>query len=238
MASAPKRLAVLMCNTDTSDFSVRHPGDGDKFRDLMALARPDWPLDVFSVKDGVFPDDIAAFDGVIITGSPASVHDPDPWVARLLSVIRLAVAQGVPVFGACFGHQAVALALGGRVDRSADWALGPWQTRVVARAPWMADVPDVLTLAAAHNEQVTALPAGAEVLTTSDDCPIGGFRIGTQVFTTQYHPEITREFIAALTDHLAGELPGAVIAKARASLLLTADRAAMAEAIARFFDPR
>lgn len=238
MASVPKRLAVLMCNTDTSDFSARHPGDGDKFRDLMALARPDWPLDVFSVKDGVFPDDIAAFDGVIITGSPASVHDPDPWVARLLDMIRVAAAQGVPVFGACFGHQAVALALGGRVDRSADWALGPWQTRVVARAPWMADVPDVLTLAAAHREQVTALPAGAEVLTTSDDCPIGGFRIGTQVFTSQYHPEITREFIAALTDHLAGELPGAVIAKARDSLPLTADRAVMAEAIARFFDPR
>ncbi len=235
MASAPKRLAVLMCNTDTSDFAARHPGDGDKFRALLALARPDWAVDVFDATQSVFPD-VADYDGVIVTGSPASVHDPDAWVARLLGAIRAAVAQGVPVFGACFGHQAVALALGGQVDRSAGWVLGHWQTRVVARAPWMADVPDELVLAAAHNEQVTRLPDGAAVLTTSDDCPVGGFRIGDRVWTTQYHPEITPDFINALTDHLAGKLPEPVIATARASLVLTPDRAAMAEAIARFFE--
>ncbi len=234
MASDAKRLAVLMCNTDVSEFSARHPRDGDKFRALIALARPDWAVDVFDATQGVFPD-VAGFDGVIVTGSPASVHDPDPWVAQLLDVIRDTVAQGVPLFGACFGHQAVALALGGRVERSRAWVLGHWQTRVVARAPWMAGLPDVLVLAAAHNEQVTRLPDGAELLTTSDDCPNGGFRIGDRVWTTQYHPEITPEFIAALTDHLGGKLPADVIATARATLARTPDRAAMAGALARFF---
>lgn len=236
MAAAPRRLAVLMCNTDVSEFSARHPRDGAKFAALVALARPDWALDVFDATQGVVPD-VAAFDGVIVTGSPASVHDPDPWVAGLLAAIRDAVAQGVPVFGACFGHQAVALALGGQVDRSpGGWVLGHWQTRVVARAPWMAGLPDVITLAAAHNEQVTVLPAGAEVLTRSDDCPVGGFRIADRVFTTQYHPEITPDFIAALTDHLAYDLPAEVIAQARATLARAPDRAAMAEAMARFFE--
>ena len=236
MAFAAKRLAVLMCNTDVSEFSARHPRDGDKFRALIALARPDWTVEVFDATQGAFPAEIAAYDGVIVTGSPASVHDPDVWVAQLLDVVRDTVALAVPLFGACFGHQAVALALGGRVERSPAWVLGHWQTRVVARAPWMADLPDVLTLAAAHNEQVTQMPDGAERLTTSGDCPNSGFRIGDQVWTTQYHPEIKPDFIAALTDHLADHLPPEVIATARATLARSPDRAAMAHAIARFFE--
>ena len=67
------------------------------------------------MKDGVFPEDLSVFDGVMITGSPASVLEPEPWMATLQDQICTAYQLHIPLFGACFGHQAIALALGGQV---------------------------------------------------------------------------------------------------------------------------
>jgi GMP synthase-like glutamine amidotransferase len=230
-------LAILMANTDESDFAAAHPGDGAKFTALIQSVRPGWTARVFAVKDGIFPTDLAAFDGALITGSPASVHDPDPWIADLLTLIRQMTVARLPLFGACFGHQAIALALGGQVGPNpGGWVLGRIETHVTAPAPWMQSLPEHTGLYAAHMEQVTRPPAQARILTTSPECPIGGFAIGRHVFTTQYHPEMSPGFIAALIDHLAPAKPAAVIARARASLSKPADTQPFAQAIARFFE--
>ena len=82
--------------------------------------RPDWEFAIYAVTVGQFSDSRNRIDGVVITGSPASVLDPDAWVERLMVLIRQIVAAGVPLFGGCFGHQAVARALGGQVERNLD----------------------------------------------------------------------------------------------------------------------
>ncbi len=134
-------LAILMTNTDESDFARAHPKDGEKFTSLVHLVRPDWTTEVFSVKDDVFPAGLEWFDGVMITGSPASVHDGAPWIARLTDLIRDIAACGKPIFGACFGHQAVAMALGGEVGPNpGGWVLGLTQMDVVDRPAWAADL--------------------------------------------------------------------------------------------------
>lgn len=109
-------LAILMANTDESEFAARHRTDGEKFAQLFATLRPDWRFSVFSEKDGEFPASLDGIDGLIITGSPASVHDDGPWVAQLMSLIRRIRAEDRPVFGTCFGYQAIAMALGGTVS--------------------------------------------------------------------------------------------------------------------------
>ena len=48
------KIAILMTNTDESDFAQRHPKDGEKFTDFIQLVRPKWETVVFSVKDGNF----------------------------------------------------------------------------------------------------------------------------------------------------------------------------------------
>lgn len=221
-------IAILMANTDDSAFAERWPKDGDKFASLLAGLRPGWRCSVFSVKDGHFPEGPEGFDGFLITGSPASVHDLDPWIGRLLELIRRIVAAGRPLFGACFGHQAIALAMGGTVGRNpGGWVLGLAETRMEGRA---------VRLYAAHNEQVTRLPEGAEALGGNADCPVGAFRIGGQVLTTQYHPEMTPGFIAALVEELSGKLPEGVIAAARESLAERADSEWIAGRIVGFFE--
>lgn len=230
-------LAVLVTNTDESDFALRHPKDGVKFPTMMAAVRPDWTFDVFSVKDGDFPETPDRFDGVMITGSPASVNDDTPWIARLLDLIRDIHARGLPMFGACFGHQAIALALGGEVGQNPDgYKHGRIPNRITSRQSWMKALPDDFALYGSHVEQVTKLPKQAEAVAQSTDCAIAGFVLGTRVYTTQHHPEMTPVFIAALTEELADYFGPEITDQARASLSETADGTAYAETIARFFE--
>lgn len=230
-------LAILMTNTDESDFADAHPRDGQKFTDLIQLVRPGWTTEVFAVKDGVFPDDLTRFDGVMITGSPASVLGDAPWVAQLLDLIRDIDAAGMPMFGACFGHQAIALALGGTIGRNpGGWVHGLTRNKMLARPSWAQDLPDEVKLYASHVEQVSTLPDGAEVLSESDGCGVTSFAIGGRIYTTQHHPEMTADFIAALTDELAPALGPDMAATARKSLAEESDMETFATSIARFFE--
>jgi GMP synthase-like glutamine amidotransferase len=222
-------IAILVTNTDDSAFAAQHPHDGDKFRALLAPLRPDWRFTDYPVKDGTFPATPDGIDGVIITGSPASVHDGAPWIARLMDLIRNMAAMDMPMFGACFGHQAIAQALGGRVDRNPQgWVFGAVATAMERLGP--------IRLYAAHSEQVTALPDGARVTGSTPGCTIASFAIGTRVMTTQYHPEMSPDFIAALIEELAEKLPSDVARRARASLAEPADTDRIAEAIVGFFE--
>jgi GMP synthase-like glutamine amidotransferase len=227
-------LALLVTNTDDSAFAAAHPRDAEKFAALIAQVRPGWQVTAFDLPKGQFPPPDAVFDGWMIGGSPASVRDDAPWIARLMDLIRHLVAQKAPIFAACFGHQAVALALGGMVGRNpGGWKLGLAEM-IVHPNPWIA--PGPVLQYAAHLEQVTHLPDGARVLATSDHCPFASFAIGNHVLTTQYHPEMTHGFITALVDEIAPKLPPDVTASAKASLARQADSAAFAESIARFFE--
>lgn len=230
------RLAVLVTNTDTSDFAARHPSDAEKFSSMIATVRPEWRCVSFDVTQDVFPKDIAAFDGVMITGSPASVHDPVPWVARLLELIREIDAQGQPMFGACLGHQAIALALGGTVvDNPEGWAFGRVEMTASAPPAWF-NGPEKFSQYAAHSEQVIQLPAGTETIFTAPHCLIAGFTKGTRIYTTQNHPEMTHGFITALVEEYASSLGPDGATRARASLHSEADADMFAQSIARFFE--
>lgn len=230
-------LAVLITNTDDSDFAARHPNDAEKFRSLIQTRRPDWTISSFALPFGIYPANLSDFDGYIIGGSPASVHDQAEWIDWLMQAIPEIVALNRPLFGACFGHQAIARALGGTVGHNPNgWAFGVTRTEVQTPAPWMTEPPGRLRLNAAHSEQVTGLPTGAELIGGNADCPVGFYRFGTGVFATQYHPEFTDAFAAALVAHYAADLPAAVAARARESLAGPADTERMAGWIIGFFE--
>ncbi|WOI35259.1 type 1 glutamine amidotransferase [Tritonibacter scottomollicae] len=230
------RIAILMTNTDDSAFAHRHPKDGAKFTALVQMARPHWSCDVFAVKDDIFPEDISRYDGVMITGSPASTRSGAPWVDRLLALIRQIHDRKIPLFGACFGHQAIALALGGRVDDlPGGWVHGRTENHLVARPEWAAELPDVVSIYGSHVEYVHELPKGADPLMTRDGHSTG-FTLGRHIATTQHHPEMTHDFICALTEELRTDMEPQVHARALDSLQEQADQPALAEAIARFFE--
>jgi GMP synthase-like glutamine amidotransferase len=237
MSTRPLHIGILMANTDVSAFSERHPEDGEKFTALLKPLRPDWTFTTVMVRDGVFPADAGDFDGYIITGSPASANGSDPWIARLLAFIREIDKQRIPTVGCCFGHQAIATALGGSVEKSAKgWGLGAADTHYTAQEPWMLPSRQTLRLHAAHGEQVVKLPPRAVLLGGDGSCPIGAFKVGAHIMTTEFHPEMTPDFIAALVTELDGTLDGPTIARARAELARPAESAVFAEWMVRFLE--
>ena len=228
-------IAFLDTNTDDSEFGRSHPPECAKFQFLLRRHAPDWRYTDFRTSAGNFPDSLEPFDGIMISGSVASVNDPSPWVTTLMDLIRTAVDRHIPVFGACFGHQAIARALGGSVGNNPQgWVLGRYETHNHTPAPWM-DHAGPMALIAAHKEQVLVPPSGARIHAGTDAVPLGHMSVGTRVFSTQYHPELSTDFMNGLLKEMEGSAPQEALEAARGGLDGPVHSDQMARWIVAFF---
>lgn len=231
------RIAILNCSTDSAPWALAYPNDGERFATLLRPLRPEWAYEVFQAKDGVFPDDLSVFDGIIITGSPSSVHDDLPWIVNLKALIPGIVARRQALFGACFGHQLIALSLGGAVGWNADGCcLGTAETTFHSFRPWMNPAAATIRLPSGNYEEVTALPKGADVLGSSAANAIASFAMGDHVFTTQYHPEMPMAFVRDMIVDLTAVVGPEKTAEAEAAEVLPTQCGVFAEWMVRFFE--
>ena len=201
-----ENIAIYLNNTDRSAFSERFENDGIKIISLLSELRPHWNYQIFDCVMGEFYDSPTLFDGIILTGSVASVNQNTPWIEKLLDQIRLIVSAKTPLIGICFGHQAIAKALGGRVGKSDNWEFGVSKTIIHAQRNWMDPPIRELDLYSANSEVVLDLPPAMEVLGGNSACPISLAALEDHVMSTQYHPEMSDEFILALIDEYSGTL--------------------------------
>lgn len=142
----------------------------------------------FHVGGGEIPGD-PAVDGVVVSGSQASVYWDEPWIGETVDWVRDAIEDGLPTLGVCFGHQLVATALGGEVVGMGEYELG---YREIAHDgdPLFAGLEDPFLAFTTHSDTVTTLPSGASVVAEND--------FGVQAFRTdravgvQFHPEYDR----------------------------------------------
>jgi GMP synthase (glutamine-hydrolysing) len=153
----------------------------------------------FDVTAGQLPGDFA-FDGAVVTGSKSSVYDDEPWIDPLLKWLAAADDRDLPLLGVCFGHQALAAALGGRVEGMGEYEIG---YRQVHRRPdgegddLIGDLGESFTVFTTHQDRVVELPPGATQL-AENDYGIHAFRRGN-AWGVQFHPEYDRDTAERVT---------------------------------------
>ncbi|KQT46754.1 glutamine amidotransferase [Methylobacterium sp. Leaf456] len=226
------RIGILETGFPPERLGGRFPSYGAM---VEALIGDGHSFACFDVTAGRWPAAPDAFEAYVITGSPASVYDQTPWVADLLAFLR-DLDRTTKLVGLCFGHQALAQAFGGRVERSArGWGLGLHAYEVIERAPFMDDAGPI-AIPVSHQDQVVALPPGARVLAGSAFTPYGVLAYADRpALSFQCHPEFHPAYARALTEgHRAGDGHPALVRDALASLEAGADNDRVAGWIRRF----
>ncbi len=184
----------------------------------------------WDVENMVFPDDIRACDGWLISGSKHGAYEDHPFIPPLERFIRDVHAAAIPLVGICFGHQIVAQALGGTVAKfDRGWSVG--------RRDYVLANGGTVALNAWHQDQVVVRPEGAIPLAHNDFCENAMLAYGDTIFTVQPHPEFSNALVGDYVDMRrgTGTYPDEMMDRARADTAVPTDNPALGEAIARFF---
>ena len=169
------KLGILQVNHDRSiEVGDAFPDDAHRFRDLFDAQDQRFSYRVYMTIGGEVPSDVDEQDAYLITGSPLSVLDDLPFLPSLYEFIRACDTAQKPLLGACFGHQAIAMALGGQVARQ-EWNIGIDAIRIDHTLPFMTPTAPVLDLYQFHHDAVTQLPDGCAPYAKSDKCAVAGF---------------------------------------------------------------
>jgi len=205
------------------------------FRRLLGEGAYDYCI--FDVENGELPDAADACPAYIITGSACGAYDPLPWIEDLK---RFLVETGgkAALVGICFGHQIMAEAFGGKVEKSPKgWGIGAHSYNVLRPQPWL-EGAGTITLPASHQDQVVELPPTAEVVAASAFTPFGMLAYRDRpAISIQLHPEFEPDYAAALAElHRSAGVTEEEAHRAVASLRQPTDSKRAARWIARFLE--
>jgi len=208
---------------------------GRMFQQLFEKQSIPAQFDVYNVVEGSYPDDEQVYDAYLITGSKADSFGSDPWIMQLREYLLERYANGDRLLGICFGHQLLALLLGGKTERAAQgWGIGVNRYQLLERPEWMSPNLENLDLLVFHQDQVIELPENATLVASSAFCPNAAYRIGDQVLCFQAHPEFVDDYELALLDLRREVLGEALHAQAMKSMAMQHQGVLVAEWMLRF----
>lgn len=231
-------IAILQTGHNNPDLPKTLRAYPQMFRDLLAPygGKGQLTLTNYAVVDGEFPKQVDDYDGYIITGSRHGVYEDLPFIAPLMTFIQECYQKQIPQAGICFGHQALAQALGGLVEKSdKGWGVGIRKVDVVKTTNWMTKAEDTIDLIYVHQDQVVQLPDEAICLAGDDFCPNAAFVMGDHVFAMQGHPEFDKEYVHELLAIRGDDMGKNVAQKASESLADDHQGALVGQWIYNFF---
>lgn len=150
--------------------------------------------------------DLDELSGIFVGGGPFNASDPlekksavqrrvEAEFARLLDEV---VARDFPFLGACYGVGTLGAHQHAVIDRTYTEPIGivpVAMTEAGASDPLLAGMPTTFDAFVGHKEAISRLPASATLLASSPACPVQMFRVGENVYATQFHPELDVEGI-------------------------------------------
>lgn len=195
------KLGILKADAVRPEFSPQFGEYPDMFVALLGRVDPDLEFVVYEVQQGQYPVDIDEVDAYLITGSKSGVYDGHPWIDTLMSFVRELHSRRKKLIGICFGHQLVAQALGGKVEKSAKgWGVGLHTHRFNTVPAWHGEDDLDLDILVSHQDQVLEAAPGTQVLASSEFCEYAVCQVGDHILTFQGHPEFVPGYSQATMD--------------------------------------
>ncbi len=145
--------------------------------------------------------DLDRYSGLILGGSPYTITEPEHVKSaaqirvesEMLTLLDEVVDRDYPFLGACYGIGLIGRHQGALVDRTYPEPVGATMLRLTddGRAdPLFGVLPEEFEAFLGHKEAIAKLPDHAVHLASSADCPVQAFRVGQNVYATQFHPEL------------------------------------------------
>lgn len=174
------------------------------------------------------PNNPEQFAACCITGSKFSVLNPEPWAKALIQFIQ--AQQYQKLIGICYGHQMIAMALGGEVQR-VGWHIG------VSTVEPENQTFQSFQARFNHEDHVTALPKDANLLAHAEQCQNTLYHIKDKVLSMQFHPEFTEPYHSKLfKTRFAERMSSSVFMETRQRIQQKDDKPAMRMLIKNFVD--
>ena len=237
-------IGVLETGPVASQLVEEYGSYTDFFRRLLTNADPSVTVTGWKVFDQVFPPKDTKVDGWIISGSKFGAYEDHLWIPPLEELLRQLYQQSQPIAGICFGHQILAQAFGGTVEKSEKgWGLGIQSYEFSQRPSWMKSAEGGFNGVAIHQDQVVDLPTEATVIAQNEFCEFAVLTYGDpespKAISIQSHPEIGKAFFTDLVECRRGTVFNASLADdALASLSQSLDNDKWAKWLCDYFSMR
>ena len=194
-----RKIGILICGHVRDELISKYGNYGGFFERF--LSDDAFTFKEYTVVDGSFPARTDECDSYVLTGSAHGAYENHAFIPPLENFIRKAYAKGIPQVGICFGHQILAQALGGRVEKfDGGWGLGVQDYSIKLN-----DSEKTIKLNAVHQDQVVEKPLDAKVIASSDFCKNAALVYGRKAISFQPHPEFDAEFMADLIELRKGK---------------------------------
>jgi GMP synthase-like glutamine amidotransferase len=225
------KIGILKTDAVRPEWVPRFGEYPDMFMALLGRLDPELEFAVYDVEQGEYPATVDEVDAYLITGSKSSVYEDKPWITSLKEFVRELHRRRKKLVGICFGHQLVAEALGGKVEKSPrGWGVG-LHTHTFGQLPaWHDRGTPSFDILVSHQDQVIENASGVEVLAGSAFCENAVCQIGDHILTFQGHPEFVPGYSRELLEYRREQIGEAAYSQGVASL----DREPQSERIGRW----
>jgi GMP synthase-like glutamine amidotransferase len=193
------KIGLLVCD-HTEERFLGYPS-------LLQHLMPICNFQVYFACDNEFPTSAYVHDAWLITGSRCSVYEASKWISTLKLFVKEIQLANKYCVGICFGHQILAEALGGKVEKSElGWCLGVHTYQINFAEKWMEPFQPEMNVVMSCQDQVIVLPPNGIILASTSSCRVAIMKIGDRILGIQGHPEFSREISELLLNSHKNEI--------------------------------